>query len=134
MKKLKIYLDTSVISHLDVPDAPEKQEDTRRLWELIKSGEYEVFISPVVIGEVMDCPEPKRTALLEYLGAIQHTELPKTDEVLGLAGKYLEAGILRQKSIDDCQHIAYACVYGCDMLISWNFKHLVGECQNHIGR
>ena len=125
MKRLKIYLDTSVISHLDAPDVPEKQEDTRKLWEMIQAGEYEAYISPVVIGEVMDCEEPKRSRLLRYLGEIQHTELQKTDEVSELATKYLEAGILRKKSFDDCQHIAYACAYNCDMLVSWNFKHMV---------
>jgi len=125
MKKLKIYLDTSVISHLDVPDRPDWQEDTRKLWKSIESGEYAAYLSPVTIGEVMDCPEPKRSALLEYLSLIQYTELQKTDEVLELATRYLDAGILRQKSYDDCQHIAYACVYNCDMVISWNFKHLV---------
>lgn len=125
MKKLKIYLDTSVISHLDAPDRPDWEQDTRKLWEAIQGGKYDVYISPVVIGEVMDCSEPKRSVLLEYLGVIQYTELQKADEVLELAGKYLEAGILRQKSFDDCQHIAYACVYDCDMLVSWNFKHMV---------
>jgi len=52
MKKLKLYLDTSVISHLHQPDALEKQEDTRKLWELIKAGEYDIFLSPVVLFEV----------------------------------------------------------------------------------
>ena len=45
--------------------------------------------------------------------------------MLELARKYLDAGILQPKSFDDCQHIAYACVYNCDMVISWNFKHIV---------
>jgi hypothetical protein len=45
--------------------------------------------------------------------------------VVELADKYLAAGILRPKSFDDAQHIAYACVYNCDMIVSWNFKHMV---------
>ena len=40
MKKLKIYLDTSVISHLDAPDAPEKMADTLMLWEDIKTSGF----------------------------------------------------------------------------------------------
>ena len=125
MKKLKIYLDTSVISHLDAPDTPEKQEDTRKLWAAIQAGAYEVFISPVVMGELLDCVEPKLSVLLGWLQAIERTELPESDEVKELAARYLDAGILWPKSIDDCQHIAYACVYNCDMLVSWYFKHLV---------
>lgn len=67
MKKLRIYLDTSVVSHLDTPDVPDKQADTRKLWECIKAGEYEVFLSPVAMGELDDCAEPKRSFLNEQL-------------------------------------------------------------------
>ena len=34
-------------------------------------------------------------------------------------------GILTKKSYDDCQHIAAAILAGCDIIISWNFKHIV---------
>ena len=114
-----------MISHLDAPDAPDKQEDTRRLWEAIQAGEYEVFISPVVMLELANCAEPKQSFLAERLQAIQRTELQESDEVLDLAAQYLKAGILPPKSVRDRQHIAYACVYSCDMIISWNFKHMV---------
>lgn len=33
MEKLKIYLDTSVISHLMQEDVPEKMADTLKLWD-----------------------------------------------------------------------------------------------------
>ncbi len=125
MKKLKIYLDTSVISHLDAPDVLSRQADTHKLWEAIKAGEYNVCISPVVLIELDVCAEPKRSGLLAKLGEIDYTELNETDEVLALAARYLEAGILPEKSGRDRQHIAYACVYMCDMIVSWNFKHLV---------
>jgi len=42
--KVKIYLDTSVISHLQATDTPEKMADTLLLWEDIKAGIYEVVI------------------------------------------------------------------------------------------
>jgi predicted nucleic acid-binding protein len=125
MKKIKLYLDTSVISHLEAPDAPEKQEDTRKLWQVIQTGKYDVFLSSVVIGEIDECAEPKYSRLLEQLQSIEYTELQENTEILELAGKYIQAGILRPKSFDDCQHIAYACVNNCDMIVSWNFKHLV---------
>ena len=37
MRKLKVYLDTSVISHLLQEDVPEKMADTRQLWEIFKA-------------------------------------------------------------------------------------------------
>jgi predicted nucleic acid-binding protein len=125
MKKLKIYLDTSVISHLDAPDVPDKEADTKRLWEKIRAGEFDVCISPVVVLELNDCHEPKLSGLLTQMRSIRHTTLEETNEVLELASKYIEAGILRKKSFNDCRHVAHACVYGCDMIVSWNFKHLV---------
>ena len=125
MRKLKIYIDTSVISHLSAPDTPDKQADTLKLWEEIKAGLYEVFVSPVVMIELDACEEPKHSVLLEYLSAIDYTELEETAEVLELAEAYLKVGILPPKSARDRQHIAYACVYDCDMIVSWNFKHMV---------
>jgi predicted nucleic acid-binding protein len=125
MKKLKIYLDTSVISHLDAPDAPHMEADTKRLWKDIKAEVYDVFISPVVVAEIDRCHEPKLSGLRKQLQSIQYTVLQRTDEVVELATRYVTAGILKEKSFDDCQHIAYACVYDCDMVVSWNYKHLV---------
>ena len=125
MKKLKIYLDTSVIGHLDATHVPERHEDTHKLWQAIQAGKYEAYISPVVMGELNDCKEPTLSVLLRHLLSIKYTELQETEEVSTLAAKYLKAGILKEKCFDDCQHIAYACVYNCDMVISWNFRHLV---------
>ena len=125
MKKLKLYLDTSVVSVLDRTSRPDWTADTLELWEDIKAGLYDVFISPVVTSELLDSAEPKRTILFNYLSEIPFTELDEIDEVNILAQKYLDSGILLPKSRDDCLHIAYACVYNCDILVSFNFKHLV---------
>ena len=38
MRKLKIYLDTSVISYLDQSDSQEKMEQTRKLWKILQIG------------------------------------------------------------------------------------------------
>ncbi|MDR2728921.1 MAG: hypothetical protein LBB56_07290 [Chitinispirillales bacterium] len=45
MRKLKLYLDTSVISHLFAEDTPEKMADTNGLWQDFIDGKYEVFVS-----------------------------------------------------------------------------------------
>jgi hypothetical protein len=50
MKKLKIYLDTSVISHLQAEDAPEKVSITLGLWTQIQKGFYQAIISGLVLG------------------------------------------------------------------------------------
>ena len=125
MRKMKLYLDTSVISHLFADDTPEKMDDTNMLWDDFISGKYRVFISQVVIDEIERCPEPKQSQMLAKLGLIEFELLPETNEVEELALEYIKGGVLKNKSIADCRHIAHAVVYGCDAIVSWNFEHLV---------
>lgn len=125
MRKLKVYLDTSVVSHLLQEDVPEKMADTRQLWEMFKAGKYDVYLSTVTLEEVSDCPEPKRSELKKYLEQILYTVLDITDEMEIVAQKIIDMGILTNKSYDDCQHIAAAVVEECNCIISWNFKHIV---------
>lgn len=125
MRKLKLYLDTSVISHLFADDTPEKMQDTNRLWDELIDGKYDVCISALVVGEIKNCPEPKRSQLLQKLDEVQSQTLEQTDEIVQLAEAYVKNGVLTEKSLDDCMHIAYAVVNNCDFIVSWNFKHLV---------
>ena len=127
MKKLKIYLDTSVISHLDQQDAPEKMADTLKLWELVKAGEFDVYLSEVTTAEVNDCAERKRAILFGYLDQIEYTLIETTEKTTAIAQRFIDLGVLRPKSFDDCQHIAAAIVSECDVIVSWNFKHIVNH-------
>ena len=45
MKKLRIFIDSSVISLLDQKDSPERMDYSHRLWEKIKDGEFDVVIT-----------------------------------------------------------------------------------------
>jgi hypothetical protein len=125
MKKLKIYLDTSVISHLDAHDAPEKMKETWMLWDIFTSNVYEVCVSDVTMEEIERCGINKKTVLFEYLSKIKFIEQRETNESLNLASKYIELNVLTEKSRDDCRHIALATVNEYDLIISWNFKHFV---------
>lgn len=127
MKKQKIYLDTSVISHLQAPDAPEKMRDTIRLWRNIKNGEYAIYISNTTIDEINDCNEPKRSFMLAKLKEIEVTVVNAETEVDDLSQEFIKLGILKEKSIDDCMHIATALLLKCDVIVSWNFKHIVND-------
>lgn len=110
MKNLKVYLDTSVISHLLQEDVPEKMADTRQLWEMFRNGKYDVYLSTVTLEEIDDCPEPKRSQLYDYLEQIDYTVLRIDDEVSEIAIQIIELGILTKKSYDDCQHIGAAII------------------------
>jgi len=124
-KKIRVYLDTSVVSYLDQQDAPEKMAETKEAWERIKDGDYEVFISTLVIDELQKCREPKRALLLNFLRQIKFTILEVNEETVRLAEKFIDFGVLKKKSFEDCQHIAAAILSNCDIIVSWNFKHIV---------
>ena len=125
MRKIRLYLDTSVISHLQANDAPDNMAATQQLWDEIKLGKYAIYISELVLKEIMNCAEEKRNMMLAYLNEIPRTEIMLTDEIINLGKKYIEAGIIPVRYTDDALHIAAATVHDCNVVVSWNFKHMV---------
>lgn len=126
MRKLKLYLDTSVISHLQQEDVPEKMHETLELWEqFMVRDDIEIIISDLVIREVSQCKEPKRSFLFNKLAQIMYVMVKTTSEARNLSGIYLQNGVLKEKSLDDLTHIAIATLNDCHYIVSWNFKHFV---------
>ena len=126
MKKLKIYLDTSIIGYLYQDTQPEKMADTKMFWEQIKSGVYDVIISELLLEELSNnANEDIRNILLDFLTEIEYEIISPNAEIENLANKIISQGILTKKNYADCIHIAAAVVHNCNFLVSWNFKHLV---------
>jgi predicted nucleic acid-binding protein len=125
VKKPRGYLDTSVISYLDQRDAPERMADTALIWEDFKSGLYDIVISDLALIEINRCTEPKRSFLREHIAEINYEEVKGNEETRRLSALYFERGGLPPKSKDDAMHIAIATVYNCDIILSWNFRHIV---------
>jgi hypothetical protein len=48
-----------------------------------------------------------------------------TPAALNLAKTYIEEKVVGQTSLSDCLHIAVATINKVDILVSWNFKHIV---------
>ena len=124
---MKIYLDTSVINHVDAPLKPEAESITRSFYRAVRERpeEYELCISPVVQLEVNNCPEPKRSKLYDLLNRIEYTALTWSPEVDVLVAAYLSENVLSDRHVRDLTHIAYAVIARCDCITSWNFKHFV---------
>ena len=125
LRKLSIYLDTSVISNLIAEDAPKLMEYSLMLWDEIRKGTYNVFISDLVIAEIDACPEPKRSGLARHLNEIDYTDASVSEEAIELAKQYIAVGIIPIKYEDDATHIALATILNCNAIISWNFAHMV---------
>ena len=125
MKKLKIYLDTSVISHLIADDVPDKMAITYDLWVQIKAGRFRACLSEMVLQELSQCYENKRQYLLEKLADIEFDFFEISDEVRELASEYIKSGAFTEKHLEDALHVACASINMCNAVVSWNFKHIV---------
>lgn len=127
MKKLRIYLDTSVINFLFADDAPEKRDATVEFFDRIKVGAMNVFVSQLVVDEIERTRDPvRRGVLLEGIRdhGLRFLPAEPTDEVKELAKAYLRAGVIPPTAEDDALHVAICTVNSVDVLVSWNFKHL----------
>ena len=131
MRKIRLYLEASPIIRVDDNNSPIRQAITKEFFRIVaeKSETYELFLSPVTIGEIdtAKTTEEKRKAATNFLKTIQYTELSPSDEVEHLARNYVAGGVLSEKHIDDLTHVAYAVVSRCDYIITWNMGHLANE-------
>ena len=121
MKSLRLYLDTSVFcGYYDV----EFDEETRMLFKMIKQGEYKIVLSDLTLKELLKAP-PRVKHLLSQLEIKDiETVRVKQDEI-ELAKDYIKEKVIGQTSFEDCLHIAIATINYVDLLVSWNFKHIV---------
>ena len=125
-KKIRVYLDTSAISYLDQQDVPDRMKETQQMWEILKKGEYEVVISSIALAEIANCSSEKFEKLAYYIAQLDYIEYDaNNDEIDEFANLIVEEDILRPKSIEDASHIAAAILSESDIILSWNFKHLV---------
>ncbi|OGU42040.1 MAG: PIN domain protein [Ignavibacteria bacterium GWB2_35_12] len=121
MHKPRIYIDTSVIGGCF--DAEFKLWSTL-LFEDFISGKKIAVISETTLEELTDAPIDVKSQIKKipegYLEVIELSE-----EILLLANDYMKSGILGEKSREDALHIASATVFEVDVIVSWNFKHIV---------
>ena len=126
MRKLRIYLDTSVINFVFADDAPDFQRATIEFFE--QCGDlYDLYISDVVLEEINQDPNPShREQLLTVIAQYRVNRLPddEDDQARNLAALYIEKGVVPPAKLEDAFHVAYATIHEMDILLSWNFRHL----------
>lgn len=125
MRKLKIYLETTILNFYYADDAQEKMEDTRILFNEIKQGRYIAYTSMSVIREISKAQEEKRKKLLNLIQQFNIEILEDIPEAERIADIYVKEGIIPGKYMTDGLHIALATIHDMDIIVSWNFKHIV---------
>ena len=119
MKQLRVYIENSVIGgYFDTVF----EEATKKLFEKFRDGEYQAIISTHTYGELNNgAPENVKS----NLETISYKKFDITEEMMYLTQKYMDEKIVSEQYRSDALHIAIATVLGVDVLVSWNFKHIV---------
>lgn len=117
----RLYLDTSVFGgYFD----PEFEFWTQILFDQIIQGKYRLLYSTLSDEELFLAPDDVRNLVLKIPDTcIDVVEI--TEEALELADKYIWEKVVGKSSRADCIHIALATLNHADILVSWNFKHIV---------
>ncbi len=121
MRKLKLYLETSVWSYYYADDTPEKRDITREFLSILDS--FEVMIAEPVLREINNAPGDLRNRLIELVGKHRPVLLDFEPPVEDLARAYLKTALPAASEMD-ALHVAYATFYELDFVISWNMKHI----------
>ena len=117
----RVYIDTSVVGgYFD----NEFSEDTIPFFEFVKAGKFRIIVSDLLEAELLRAPAQVKS-LLDGIPTKYIENIRLNKEAIDLADKYIGAKVVGQTSRADCQHIAMATIAKADVLVSWNFKHIV---------
>jgi len=121
MKIQRVYIDTSVIGGcFDEEFAPW----SKGLMNDFHLGKLKPVVSEIVAAEIVPAPEEVRNEYAELL-RLEPEFAELSDEVRELAKAYHERKIVPVRFSNDVLHIALATVADVDLMVSWNFKHIV---------
>ncbi len=117
----RVYIDTSVVGgQFD----KEFSADTIPFFEAVTNGQIIIIVSDLLEAELLRAPQHVRD-FLPTLPVQQIENLRLTQDATNLADQYILGKVVGQTSRADCQHIAMATLAKVDVLVSWNFKHIV---------
>jgi predicted nucleic acid-binding protein len=118
-------LETSVISYLAARPSRDvivlaHQEITRQWWATRQR--FDLYVSPVVLEEsALGDPEMARERL-RYVEALP--VLAAAERIEQVAATYFRELRFPEKALRDAAHLAFACVYAVDYLLTWNCTHI----------
>jgi predicted nucleic acid-binding protein len=121
MRRFRVYVDTSVLGGCF---DPEFAEWSLSLVQDFRLGRLAPVLSDVVAAEVEPAPSQVRALHAELL-LMPAEVVAVTPEALALVAGYQQRGVLSPRYWNDMLHIALATLARVDVLVSWNFRHIV---------
>lgn len=129
-----IFVETSIPSfYFETRLEPEHQARrnwTREWWDFAR-WQDELVSSLWVIRELEDTPDGKRS---ECLSLMEDLRLLQTaPEIDALVDSYIAHKVMPADADGDARHLAVATFWKCDILVSWNCKHIANATKtDHI--
>ena len=121
MRRIRVYVDTSVFG--GTADE-EFAVASRRFFNRVHRGEFVVLVSQLTLDELTGAPDEVQQVLKDLpCGCI--VQIAADEEAMTLAQAYIDAGILGSSRIADAIHVATATVARAELILSWNFRHIV---------
>ena len=124
MQELRVYIETSVWSHVFHDETPDFQRVTVEFLKQAKERVVVPYISTLVLDEVARADARRRDAILEEIAGVGPILLRRSQQADDLAGRYVQAGVLPPSDELDALHVAISTVCEMDVLASWNQRHL----------
>jgi len=126
----RLYLETTLFNYyfLEDPRRAEDIEATHLLFDQVKQGLFEPYVSDLTIAELEKCPEltlRKKMFNLIKQYEIESIWLEDFSQCEQLSDKYIKAGAIPLSKRNDALHIAWATLGLTDILVSWNQEHIV---------
>ncbi len=121
MHKIRVYVDTSVFGGTQDEDFA---EISKLFFKRVHEGSFVALLSTETLRELVKAPDAVQ-AVWKNLPSEVVEDLHINDEMQELAKSYIDANVLGQASEGDALHVAAATVAGADLILSWNFKHIV---------
>jgi len=97
---------------------------TLPFFDHVRNGEFKIILSDVTIRELVSAPDKVRQ-LPDTIPDHQLILESINEDQLELAQRYIDEGVLTNKFETDAQHISIATILKADILVSWNFRHMV---------
>ena len=124
MRLLRYYVETSVWNFLMEEHRPEHRAVTERFFEQLKELGT-IGISDIVLQEIQRAPADRQEALRRAIAQYAPELLRLDEEAEALADRYVEADLIPARYRNDALHLAVAVVHDFDVVVSWNFEHMV---------
>jgi len=120
----RIYVDSSVVSGVFDHHMPERVEQAQLFWNNVSSGKIKIIVSDVLDEELAGAAKNVRN-FYNKLPESQIERIISTGKSEGLAMRYIAEGVVGESSLNDSKHVALATIAEADVLVSWNFRHIV---------